>query len=67
MSQNKVADVLSRFVAGQLFTTTGAVSLAVALGDVANSAPGSDAHVDAVKVARFVFAQPDQTIDVEVL
>ena len=67
MSQSTVKDDLSRVVAGQLVTTTGAVPLAVAPGDAANSVPGSDAHVDAVKVAHFVFAPPDQTIDVGVL
>lgn len=67
MSHSTVEDVLSRFVAGQLLTTTGAVLFAVVRGDVANSRPGSDAHVEAVKAVRFVCAPHDQTIDVGVL
>ncbi len=67
MSHGTAEDVLFCFVAGQFFTNTGAVPLAVVLGDVTNSVPVSDAHVDAVKVAHFVCAPPDQMIDVGVL
>jgi hypothetical protein len=63
MSRSEFEDALARTVAGQLRTGTGSVSLDVVLRDVANSVPGSDARVDAIEVARFVFAQLDPTAD----
>ena len=63
MSRSEFEDALARTVAGQLRTGTGSVSLDVVFRDVANSVPGSDARVDAIEVARFVFAQLDPTAD----
>jgi hypothetical protein len=63
MNQSDFEDALARTVAGNLRTGTGSVSLDVVLRDVANSVPGSDARVDAVEVARFVFGQLDPTAD----
>ena len=50
---------LSRAATGEPLTDTGTDFFDVALHDVANSAPGSDARADAIEVARLVFAQFD--------
>lgn len=63
MSRSEFEDALARTVVGQLRTGTGSVSLDVVLRDVANSVPGLDTRVDAIEVARFVFAQLDPTAD----
>ncbi|TFC93377.1 MULTISPECIES: hypothetical protein [Cryobacterium] len=60
MSRSEFEEALSRTVAGELLTVTGSAPVDVALRDVANSVPGSDARVDAIEVARLVFAQLDR-------
>ena len=59
MSKSDFEEALSRAVAGEPLTDTGAVPFNVALQDVAASAPDSDARADAIEVARLVFDQLD--------
>ena len=63
ISRCEFEEALSRTVAGQLRAITGSVPLDFVLRDVASSVPGSGARVDAIEVARFVFAQLDPTAD----
>ena len=63
MSRREFEEALSRTIAGESLTDTGSASVDVALRDVVNSVPGSDARVDAIEVARLVFAQLDRATD----
>ena len=57
MSRSDFEEALSRAVAGEPLTDTGTVPFNVALQEVADSAPSSDARADAIEVARLVFDQ----------
>jgi len=59
MNRSDFEEALYRAVAGEPLTDTGTVPFNVALQEVADSAPGSDARADAIEVARLVFDQLD--------
>ncbi|MBB5643643.1 hypothetical protein [Cryobacterium roopkundense] len=63
MNRSDFEEALSRAVAGEPLTDTGTVPFNVALQEVADSPPGSDARADAIEVARLVFDELDPKYD----
>ena len=63
MNRSDFDEALSRAVAGEPLTDTGTVPFNVALQEVADSPPGSDARADAIEVARLVLDELDPKYD----
>jgi len=63
MNRSDFEEALRCAIAGEPLTDTGTVPFNVALHEVANTTPDSDARAEAIEVARLVFDQLDPKYD----